>query len=200
MQRMQVVEQEQRPEQPRASRRSPCVRVSCARARCSANERISRMALPGITIATTYSQSGMPQTDRDPVDDRHAQDQVREPRARARRARCARSALASAARKPAHPPPRADQHAACQRQLQPGRSSARTRERRCQASGVTVIGFRVVDGVGQAVVDVVDQVQRAEAVVRNPQRQRQDAEQAVDRRRARRVAVQDFVLQRTVAA
>ena len=64
--------------------------------------------------------------------------------------------------------------------------------------GHPVARLRVVQRVGEPVVDVVDQVLLAVALVRQPQRQRHEPQQPVEAPPARRVAMQDLVLQRAV--
>ena len=61
-----------------------------------------------------------------------------------------------------------------------------------------VVGFRVVEGIGQPLVTMVAEMHDPVAGKRDPQRQRYEAERPVQSPPVRRMAVDDFVLQRTV--
>ena len=62
------------------------------------------------------------------------------------------------------------------------------------------IAFRVEIGIGEMCVVVVAQMRLAIHRVREPDRERGDAEQRVEQGEAGRMAVQEFVLQRQIQA
>ena len=68
----------------------------------------------------------------------------------------------------------------------------------CPLLRCPIIGFRVVERVGESLVDVVQVMTVPIALVRQPQGQRHQGEQPVDVSPAGRVTVHDFVLQRAM--
>ena len=98
---------------------------------------------------------------------------------------------------PADGPEGADRDAAGQRLLKAHGEAGEGREPR-PVLGCEVIGFRVVERIGEPLVVVVDEVTHPVALVRQVEREGHDGEQAVDASPSGRVAVHDLVLQRAV--